>query len=339
MIATTRHSTDGIVNPENFNLFYFLRTKFYSLNFWSAVVMMILKLRCLLGGANASKNTVGNVHWQSQSRLWRIVRRSALVLLGAAITAQAAMATSPLALPPLSVQPAIAAPNVARVITLRPLWPQNCPLPTLLLDSKYVEQANILVIRVLPAAVSPPVLCSDILAPIQLEISYTPTTAGALRLVVRSDIAALRQEGNLITSESSAARSLRDISGLWFDPAKSGSGLFLQHGFNRTDAVFGSLYLYDQQGVTRWYSVQNGRWLPSGDLEATLLESRSPTGCTTAPPNCPAPAVIGRTVGTVMISVSDANTLTRQPTQMLLGARTSDNQVIFESFLLNRLEF
>jgi hypothetical protein len=224
------------------------------------------------------------------------------------------------------------------VITLQPLWPQNCPLPTVSLDSSYVEQANILVIRARSPVVVTPPLCGDILVPIQLEISYTPTTASALRIVVQSDSPSLRMEGNLVTSES-ATRSLRNISGLWFDPTKSGSGLFLQHGFNNTDAVFGSLYLYDQQGVTRWYSIQNGRWLASGDLEATLFESRSPSGCITAPPNCPAPAVISRTVGTVTISVSDANTLTRQPIQMLLGARTSDNQAIFESFQLNRLEF
>jgi hypothetical protein len=301
--------------------------------------MMILKLRCLFGDANTSKNAADSLHSRSTSQLGRLVRQSALALFGAALTSQAAMALSVSVTPSLSVQPLIAAPNVARLITLRALWPQNCLQPTLLLDSSYVEQANILVIRVLPAPVSPPVLCSDILVPIQLETSYTPTTASALRLVVRSDVPALRQEGNLITSESSAARSLRDISGLWFDATKSGSGLFLQHGFNRTDTVFGSLYLYDQQGVTRWYSIQNGRWLPSGDLEATLFESRSPNGCTTAPPNCPAPAVISRTVGTVTISISDANALTRQPIQMLLGARTSDNKVLFESFQLNRLEF
>lgn len=301
--------------------------------------MMILKLFGLLSGAKASQNTGRSLRCHVEGRLWRVIHRSALTLFGAAMTVHVAMATSVLVTPSLSVQPVIAAPNVARLITLRGLWPQNCLPPTLLPDNKYVEQANILVIRVFPAAVSPPVVCNDILVPILLETSYTPTTASALRLVVRSDISGFRQEGTLITSESSAPRSLRDISGLWFDPAKSGSGLFLQHGFNRTDTVFGSLYVYDQQGVTRWYSIQNGRWLPSGDLEATLFESRSPNGCTTAPPNCPVPAVIGRTVGTVTISVSDANTLTRQPTQMLLGARTSDNRVIFESFQLNRLEF
>jgi hypothetical protein len=301
--------------------------------------MKILELHHFFSSACSSESARQNTHLHSNCRVWRMIRLSALTLFGAAITAQAAMATSVLVMPSLSVQPVIAAPNVARLITLRALWPQNCLQPTLLLDSSYVEQANILVIRVLPAPVSPPVLCSDILVPIQLETSYTPTTASALRLVVRSDVAALRQEGNLVTSESSAPRSLRDVSGLWFDSAKSGSGLFLQHGFNNTDTVFGSLYLYDQQGVTRWYSIQNGRWLPSGDLEATLFESRSPSGCITAPPNCPAPAVISRTVGTVTISVSDANTLTRQPIQMLLGARTSDNKAIFESFQLNRLEF
>lgn len=301
--------------------------------------MMILKLRCFLVGANASKNTGRSLHCHVESRFWRVIRRSALTLLGAAMTIQAAMATSVLVTPPLSVQPVIAAPNVARLISLRALWGQGCPFPTLSVDTTYVELASILVIRAQPVIPPLPIRCTDILVPIQLEISYTPTAANVLKIVVESHFTVLRLEGNLITSESSAARSLRDISGLWFDAAKSGSGLFLQHGFNRTDAVFGSLYLYDQQGVTRWYSIQNGRWLPSGDLEATLFESRSPNGCTTAPPNCPVSAVIGRTVGTVTISVSDANTLTRQPTQMLLTARTSDNRAIFESFQLNRLEF
>ncbi len=300
--------------------------------------MMIHKLRCLWAGAKASGTAEKNSQSPSVSRLGLIVRRSALALFGAVMTTQAAMATSVPVTPSLSVQPMIAAPNVARVITVRPLWPQGCPLPTLSLDTTYVEQANILVIRArAPVFILPP-LC-DSLAPIQLEISYTPTTSGALRIVVQSDTPLLRQEGNLITSELSAPRSLRDISGLWFDPSKSGSGLFLQHGFYRTDTVFGSLYVYDQQGATRWYSIQNGRWLPSGDLEATLFESRAPNGCASGPLICPAPATINRTVGTVTISVSDANTLTKQPLQMLLGARTPDNKLLFESLQLNRLEF
>jgi hypothetical protein len=300
--------------------------------------MMILKLSGLLSGAKAAQNTGRSLRCHVEGRLWRMIRRSALTLFGAAMTIQVATATSVPVTPSLSVQPIIAAPNVARVITVRPLWPQGCPLPTLSLDTTYVEQANILVIRArAPVFILPP-LC-DSLAPIQLEISYTPTTSGALRIVVQSDTPLLRQEGNLITSELSAPRSLRDISGLWFDPSKSGSGLFLQHGFYRTDTVFGSLYVYDQQGATRWYSIQNGRWLPSGDLEATLFESRAPNGCASGPLSCPAPATIDRTVGTVTISVSDANTLTKQPLQMLLGARTPDNKLLFESFQLNRLEF
>ncbi len=298
--------------------------------------MMIQKLRCLWGSTNASKISGGNLHSQSQSRFWRIVRRIALALFGAAITTQAAMATSVIFPPPLSVQPVIAAPNVARTIKLRATWPQGCPLPLLSLDTSYVEQSSILVIRARTVEPPLPPRCSDTIVPIQLEISYTPTTANVLRIVVQSDFPSLRLEGNLITGESTT-HSLRDISGLWFDPGKSGSGLFLQHGFNRTDAVFGSLYLYDQEGVTRWYSIQNGRWLPSGDLEATLFESRSANGCTTAPPNCPAPAVINRTVGTVSISVSSA--FSGQPTQMLLQVRLPDGRLLFDFAVLNRLEF
>jgi hypothetical protein len=280
----------------------------------------------------------GNAHLRLKYRVWRMIRLGVLTLFGAAITSQAAMATLVLFPQPLSVQPALAAPNVARVITLLPLWPQNCPPPILSLDTKYVESANILVIRALPVPSSTLVRCSDILAPIQLEITYTPTAVSALRIVVDSNASALRLEGNLITSES-ATHSQRDISGLWFDPANSGSGLFLQHGFNRTDAVFGSLYLYDQQGVTRWYSIQNGRWLSSGDLEATLFESRSPNGCTTAPPNCPVPAVIDRTVGTVSISIVNVNSFSIQPTRIFLQARLPDGGQLFDSVVLNRLEF
>jgi hypothetical protein len=301
--------------------------------------MKILEFRRFFSSARLPGNARENIYLHLKCRAWRMIRLSALTLFGAAITTQAAMATSVLVTPDVSVQPVIAAPNVARVITLRPLWFQNCPLPTVSIDPTLLERSNILVIRARRSIVIPPNCTSDVLLPIQLEIPYTPTKAGALRIVMQSDIPSLRLEGNLITSESATVRSLRDISGLWFDPTKSGSGLFFQHGFNNSDTVFGSLYLYDQQGVTRWYSIQNGRWLPSGDLEATLFETRSPNGCTTAPPNCPAPAIISRTVGMVTISVSDANTLTKQPIQMLLGARTSDNQVIFESLQLNRLEF
>ena len=304
--------------------------------------MMILKLRCLSRGHNASSNTHKGAHSiekrsTAANQCWQVVHGCVLLFFGLVVMHQGAMATSVLFTPSLLVQPAIAAPNVARVIKLQPLWPQNCPLPTVSLDTNYVEQSNILVIRARRAFASPPASCSDVLAPILLEISYTPMTAGALRIVVESDIPALREEGSLVTSDHAAARSLKDISGLWFNLGKSGSGLFLQHGFNRTDTVFGSLYVYDQQGVSRWYSVQNARWLPSGDLEATLFELRAPNGCPTTPPNCPAPAAISRTVGTVTLSV--APTLINQPVQMLLSARTSDNKALFESFVLTRLEF
>lgn len=309
--------------------------------------MMILKLSSLSRGANASSNidkgarsiekrsTAADQCWRML--FWRLFHGSVLFFFGLVVMHQAAMATSVPFTPSLVVQPAIALPNVARSIKLQPLWPPNCPLPTVSLDTNYVEQSNILVIRARRASVSPPASCSGILVPILLEISYTPTTAGALRIVVESDIPALREEGSLVTSDRATTRSLKDISGLWFNPAKSGSGLFLQHGFNRTDTVFGSLYVYDQQGVSRWYSVQNSRWLPSGDLEATLFELRAPNGCTTTPPNCPAPAAISRTVGTVTISV--APTLINQPAQVLLSAQTSDSKVLFESFILSRLEF
>ncbi len=247
----------------------------------------------------------------------------------------------PAAIPVVTVVPLIAAPNAPRKIVLSSAWLNNCGPASLSLNSADTPQTGILVVRASYAAFNPNgVVCQPILGgDLRLELDYTPTVEGVLRVLVVTDFETKYGEGNVVTSAAGKARSALDLSGVWFDPATSGSGLTFQHNFRGNDLSFGTWYLYDQAGAARWYTIQNAVWNADGrSFEAQLLESRSPPSL--CPPNAPCPlASTGASkVGNVKISLTGDEFSTTPSLVMKVQALSLSGNLLFSSSA-NRLAF
>jgi hypothetical protein len=202
-----------------------------------------------------------------------------------------------------AVLPLIAAPNVPRKIIVSSGWLNNCGPVSLALDARDTADTGILVLRVAYAAFSPTTVCAPILSgDARLELSYTPKQTGVIRVVVVSDREPTSGETSIVTSVEGKPRSTVDISGVWFDVASSGSGVTFQHSFATTDVTFGTWYIYDQAGRSRWYTMQGAVWNADGrGLTADLLESRSPSSSCPVGAPCPLASTGSTKIGSVKI--------------------------------------
>ena len=89
-----------------------------------------------------------------------------------------------------------------------------------------------------------------------------------------------------------------NVGGLWYEPATSGTGLFLEHKkYQQVDIVFGSWLNYTDSGRTSWYFLSGLSWTSArvnkGDIYKT---SADPTFCFLPPPgsSCPMPLAPAR---------------------------------------------
>ena len=98
--------------------------------------------------------------------------------------------------------------------------------------------------------------------------TVTPTKAG--KLTVR---ATRNDQVDFVEAEvtaTPAARSLRNVNGMWYDFRTNGSGLSLHHS-RTSDVVFGTWYIFNEDGSTRWYTLQNAYWRSNGDILEGML--------------------------------------------------------------------
>lgn len=247
----------------------------------------------------------------------------------------------PPAPPVVSVTPLIAAPNVPRKIIISSAWLNNCGPANVKLESTDTPQTGILTVRVSYAAFDPNTfVCQPILGgDSRLELDYTPKVEGVLRVVVVTDTETKYGEGNVVTSGVGKTRSVVDISGLWFDPATSGSGITFQHNFRSDDVSFGTWYLYDQAGGARWYTMQNALWNQDGRrFEAQLLESRSSALSCSASVPCPLASNASVPVGTVKVSLIGDEFSRTSPLLMKVEAISLSGATLFSSSV-SRLTF
>ena len=106
------------------------------------------------------------------------------------------------------------------------------------------------------------------------------------------------------------ARSNGDISGMWYDPATSGSGISFHHN-PASDAVFGTWFMFGTAGTSavrsRWFSLQGMQWISSTVLEGIVLESASKLPSCAASNSCPQSASAPGARGTVRVTLTGAN--------------------------------
>ncbi len=140
------------------------------------------------------------------------------------------------------------------------------------LDTSAMEANGLVVLRNRPRF---GVICTGIDPPrlLRFEFVITPTKAGPLR--IRDE-----RSGSEITIQTLPASppSKFDTNGMWFDAATNGSGVALHHRRGKTDAVFGTWFLYNNNSESRWVSFQSANWQQDGSvLEGLLIETRG--GC------------------------------------------------------------
>lgn len=208
------------------------------------------------------------------------VLRQAVTAIGLAgvATSPAAMAKSSAANPSafntvLGLSPQIASINVPRTLSITTYWPFHCGPTNATLVSADVDLTNTLVVTLDRNQDWAPD-CAANVVPYTFDVSYTPTREGDLRVMVITTAGEYLGETTLVTRNAPSARSQFDVTGAWCDPATNGSGLTILHSHARGDTVFGTWFVYDVNGMPRWYSIQDVRWKEGGtEAEGTLYEA------------------------------------------------------------------
>lgn len=209
-------------------------------------------------------------------------------------------------IPPVTIQalPLVADMAVARKIIVSGRWPDACAPVSASLDTKFSEFTRTIVVElVIPQTL---VACAQIPTEYKFELAYVPTAKGVTSIlaptptsVANPSVLTLRALGRVVVAPADTVWSYGDIGGAWYDPATNGSGLTFVHNYLGNDTVFGTWYLYDGQGLPRWYTLQEGKWSQLGEIvEGKLFESRG-APCPLVVLYCPttitgAPAEIGR---------------------------------------------
>ena len=204
----------------------------------------------------------------------------------------------------VGVTPVVAAPNTPRTVTVTGIWPNSClPGNATIADDPLRRSAPLIIRLQTPQTLAP---CLAALMPYSVQATYTPAQGGARRLIAVTSESLFLGQGDLVTQESAKARSLHDLTGVWYDPVTSGSGLTFVHNFYGSDVLVGGWYFYDSQGKSRWYGIQMGEWATPSLFVAMLLEHDAlPGGCATGVTACPLPSSSFRQFGTVRIQVID----------------------------------
>jgi hypothetical protein len=226
----------------------------------------------------------------------------------------------------VTVAPASAPPGTPRTITINVPQPIGCEARQLRVVDTEVHLDRTLVVQLLGGSAQ--IFC-DVIANYRYETTYTPQSEGNLNVMVmnvRYGSTALLAESAMVTRTADSARSRFDLTGMWYDPATNGSGLTFIHAATRSDGVFGTWFLYDAQGLPRWFTIQNVMWKPGGlEAEGTLLNSSAPINiCPLTIIGCPLAASLTAPMGRARIIMQSA-------TQARIEALAPDGRVVFVS--------
>lgn len=208
-------------------------------------------------------------------RMRRVLR---LLILLASFAVPAARAQS-IALVPvtrtatLSVSPEVADVGVPRTLLINGTWTDGCTPVGAKVDTSSDGREQVITINlIIPITL---VACTQVITPYTQQVTVTPTARGPQRVVIVTTLGEYLSEGILDVRAASDHKPRTDITGVWFDPATNGSGLTFTQSASRPDLVFGTWYVYSNDGGSRWFTIQNTAWSQQGKvLEGDLLETR-----------------------------------------------------------------
>ena len=219
--------------------------------------------------------------------------------LGACTLAPSARA---LTVAPIGVSPAVAAPGVPRTITIN--YFAGCNQGADVVGQPNARTRTVSVRLNLSNAIQ-----CDALVQQTTSVQVTPDTEGDLRVLVMTSLGSFYAEGTIRTRAPLGNRSQIDLSGMWYDPATLGSGLTFMHASTGSDQVFGTWYVYDNQGNPRWFTIQGVQWTAGGSEALGRLYETGASSVVCLPPltGCPvAAATVGQS-GVVRIQIDGPN--------------------------------
>jgi len=192
------------------------------------------------------------------------------------------------------------APRTSTVGTARTIFANGCTGPATLDEGG--ATAGRLVVNVNPSAF-------DCGLPAKI-LTFTPRTIGKLRVIMVLPDG--RAESEVEMETVAASHSTISLDGMWFDPDTNGSGISFHHAA-ASDVAFGTWFLFagPPANATKWYSMQGMQWTAGGSLLAgTVYEvaAAARLSCT-AGDDCPRLAAASLPVGSVGVTVLDANNL------------------------------
>jgi hypothetical protein len=250
--------------------------------------------------------------------------------------AYAQSTTLPLTTTPLlTVSPAVAAVAEPRTLTVTGLWPNTCAPVAATLDSSLFTVAKTITIRLqVPLTL---VACAQVLTPYRFDLAYAAREVGVTRVLMVSSTGAPTGEGRVVTTAAPGlSRSAGNISGAWYDRATSGSGLSFIHAYQGSDAVFGTWYLYDRDGLPRWLSIQDVTWSEGGTvMEGKLFETRA--GADICPQNiiaCPANSTSLAKIGRIRATFVGIDLYNDVSPQARIEAFSNTNTLLFSSNII-----
>lgn len=197
------------------------------------------------------------------------------------------LAATPAALGPpggldflLAVHPTVGRPNQTRTVFLQSAR-TGCSSYAVSVDTSLMETQSLVVLRTqnLPVfcGVPPPP------TPARHDLEFTPTKVGTL--TVRWDRGG---PDTTIQVVPDSVASKYDTNGMWFDAATNGSGIALHHRRATTDVSFGTWFMFNNSGESRWYTLQSANWLQGGSVLEGLLLQVAGTCFTSGLAACPA---------------------------------------------------
>lgn len=237
--------------------------------------------------------------------------------------------------PAVVVTPPVADVGVARTITVQGEWPNECVPTFVWLDEGLVPSLDILIARPLRIQFNEP--CAPVRTNYRLEVVYTPKTAKTLKVFASARETGTRGPARLVVGPPAISRSAYNLTGLWYDPFTNGSGLTFVHNRDGTDAVFGTWYVYDNEGKPRWYTIQSTSWTDSGRvLEGKLYETAS-RPCSINVPSCPVVLSSAQPIGTVRLAFESLFLGLGLGPAAKIEAFTNNGVLLFSSTLVNLL--
>ena len=188
----------------------------------------------------------------------------------------------------LAVHPVIGKLGLPRTVFIyQPL--ALCPGSTFSLDTSLIEAQNLVLLR----QQSRFVLCPAAPTPVpaaNFEFEFTPSKTGQLTVRVNPAGPEFSIQTTLIDVPSKF-----DVNGMWFDTATNGSGIALHHRRAAADVVFGTWFLYSNNGESRWYTFQSANWQQDGTILEGLLYGVTGQCTISNLVACPAPGGVEKT--------------------------------------------